>query len=251
MDLKLPTEIVSLPSKGILYPKESLLSKGEVEMKYMTAREEDILVNAGYIKNGTVIDRLLQSLLITPIDLNELLLGDKNALIIAARILGYGKNYDFNYRNGDDVKTETIDLSELADKEIDISTMVTPLKNEFGFTLPISNIPVTFKILTHGDDKDIEQEIKGLKKLNVEGSYEVSTRLKYIITSVNGKNDKASVRAFVDNYLRVQDIKALRDEYARVSPDVIMKFTPKDKDYTGEGIDFQIGVDFFWPDARI
>ena len=90
-----PTEEVTLPSKGLLYPKESPLSKGVIEIKYMTAKEEDILTNQNYIQKGTVIDKLLQSLIVTPIDYNDLLTGDKNAILIAARILGYGAAYEF------------------------------------------------------------------------------------------------------------------------------------------------------------
>ena len=93
-----PTEQVTLPTKGLLYPKDSPLRKGSIEMKYMTAREEDILTNQNYIENGTVLDKLLQSLIITPIDYNTLLAGDKNAILIAARILGYGAEYEFEYR---------------------------------------------------------------------------------------------------------------------------------------------------------
>ena len=106
-----PTEEVTLPSKGLLYPKESPLSKGVVEIKYMTAKEEDILTNQNYIQKGTVIDKLLKSLIVTPIDYNDLLTGDKNAILIAARILGYGKDYDFKYQDED----ASVDLSELED----------------------------------------------------------------------------------------------------------------------------------------
>ena len=87
-----PTEEVTLPSKGLLYPEGSPLRSGKVSMKYMTAREEDILTNQNYIKNGTVIDKLLESLLVNKnIDLKDLLVGDKNAILVAARILGYGQ----------------------------------------------------------------------------------------------------------------------------------------------------------------
>ena len=88
---KLPTETITLPSKGLLYPKDNPLSKGEIEMSYMSAKHEDILTNSNYIQNGTVIDKLLQALIVSPIDFNTLLVGDKNALLFAARILGYGK----------------------------------------------------------------------------------------------------------------------------------------------------------------
>ena len=90
-----PTEEVTLPSKGLLYPEGSPLRKGVIEMKYMTAKEEDILTNQNYIANGTVIDKLIKSLIVSKVDYNDLLIGDKNALLIAARILGYGKDYSF------------------------------------------------------------------------------------------------------------------------------------------------------------
>jgi hypothetical protein len=95
---KFPTEMVDLPSKGLIYPEDSPLAEGKIEMKYMTAREEDILTNQAYIKQGTVLDKLLQSLIITKINYDDLILGDKNALFIAARVLGYGKDYTFEYR---------------------------------------------------------------------------------------------------------------------------------------------------------
>ena len=121
-ELKIPTETVSLPSKGLLYPETSPLAKGQIEMKYMTAKEEDILSNANYIRQGTVIDKLLQALIVTPIDYNELLIGDKNAILIAARVLGYGKDYAFKYMNKNGQEVETIiDLSKLEDKVVDES----------------------------------------------------------------------------------------------------------------------------------
>ena len=109
-----PTEEVTLPSKGLLYPEGSPLKKGVIEMKYMTAREEDILTNQNYIEKGTVIDKLLKSLIVTPINYNDLLLGDKNAILIAARILGYGKDYEFEH-NGE---SHTVDLTTIDDKNL-------------------------------------------------------------------------------------------------------------------------------------
>ena len=93
---KFPSEIIDLPSGGLLYPKDSPLSSGKVEMKYMTAKEEDILTNQNFIKRGVVIDKLVQSLLIDKsIKYTDLFSGDKNALLVAARILGYGEIYEF------------------------------------------------------------------------------------------------------------------------------------------------------------
>jgi len=249
-ELKLPTEIVTLPSKGLLYSKESSLSKGEVEMKYMTAREEDILTNTNYIKQGTVIDKLLQSLIVTPINYDELLLGDKNAILVAARVLGYGAEYEFQYKNefGQEVEAK-IDLSTLKEKQIDVS--IYKDGNNFTFALPKSGNVVTFKLLTHGDEKKIEQEIKGLQKINPNGSFEVTTRLKYIITSINGDTEQKSIRDFVDNFLLAPDAKALREYYAKIQPDIELKYYPENENYTGEGITVPISLNFFWPDSGV
>jgi len=250
-ELKIPTETVTLPSKGLLYPETSPLAKGEIEMKYMTAKEEDILTNSNYIKNGTVIDKLLQALIITPIDYNELLIGDKNAIIIAARVLGYGKDYSFRYLNskGQEVET-TVDLSKLEDKELNTS-LFTKGVNDFTFNLPKSGNVITFKLLTHGDEKKIESEIKGLQKVNPNGSYDVTTRLKYMITSINGDRDIKSIRDFIDTSLLAPDARALREYYASVQPDIDMKFIPDDENYTGEGINIPVSLNFFWPDSGV
>jgi hypothetical protein len=229
-----------------LYPKESPLSKGEVEMKYMTAKEEDILTNVNYIRQGTVIDKLLQALIVTPIDYNELLAGDKNAILIAARILGYGKDYNITY-NG---KETTVDLTQLGEKTFDESLFKNGI-NEFSFILPKSQNTVTFKLLTHGDEQKIDAEIKGMQKVNPNVSTDLTTRMKYIITSINGERDQKSIRDFVDNALLAPDARALRKYYATVSPDINMKFIPQNEDYVGEGIDITIGLDFFWPDSGI
>ena len=246
-ELKLPTEMVSLPSKGLLYPAESPLSKGEIEMKYMSAKEEDILTNQNYIKNGTVIDKLLQSLIVTPIDFDELLVADKDAILIAARILGYGKDYPVSFIDPTlrKQREDIVDLSLLEEKEIN-EDLLSKGVNEFAYKLPFTDNNITFKLLTHGDEKKIEAEIKGLLKVNPQGSYEATTRLKYIITSINGKRDVADIRQFVDGgFLLAKDARALREYYSQVQPGIELKFYPEGVE---EGIPFIIGLNFFWPD---
>jgi len=245
-ELKIPTEIVTLPSKGLLYPETSPLSKGEIEMKYMTAKEEDILTNANFIRQGTVIDKLLQALIVTPIDYNELLIGDKNAILIAARILGYGKDYTFQYNN----KEYTVDLSTLEDKVVDTS-LYKRGANEFTYTLPHSGNVVTFKLLTHGDEQKIDAEIKGMQKVNPNVTTDVTTRLKHIITSIEGNREQKDVRDFVDNYLIAKDARALREYYAKIQPDINMLYKPEDESYVGEGITIPISLNFFWPDLGV
>lgn len=237
---KFPTEMVDLPSKGLLYPETSLLSEGKIEMKYMTAREEDILTNQAYIKQGTVLDKLLQSLIITNINYDDLIVGDKNALFIAARVLGYGGNYTFEY----DGQSHTVDLSTLNNKEFNES-LITKGVNEFHFTLPHSDTKISFKILTSADEKKIEKELTGLKKINKDNSPELSTRLKYIITSVGGDREEKTIREFVDNYLLARDSRALREYIKIVQPDVDLHHILD----SGAEVTIPISLNFFWPDA--
>jgi hypothetical protein len=240
-----PTEEVSLPSKGLIYPADNPLAKGSVEMKYMTAKEEDILTNETYIKKGTVIDKLLQSLIITPINYSDLVVGDKNALLIAARVLGYGKEYSFNV-NGEN---HDIDLTELEDKELDPKHLIKPNHNEFAFTLPVIKKEITFKFLTHSDERKIEEELKGLKKMKQEAG-ELTTRLKYMILSIDGDYERKTVRQFVDTQLLARDSRALREYVKDIQPDVDMTFEYENED--GEiqrGVNVPLNINFLWPDT--
>jgi hypothetical protein len=242
---KFPTEVVKLPSKGLLYPEGHPLSSGEVEMKYMTAKEEDILTNLNYIKQGIVIDKLLQSLLVTKFDWDDLLVGDKNAIMVAARVLGYGKDYPFMY-DGEEI---LVDLSELPSVELD-ENQVTRGVNEFEYTLPSSGNKITFKYLTGKDEKAIDAEIKGMKRINKNTSADISTRLKHQIISVEGETDKKTVRDFVDNYMLAKDSSAFRSHIKATQPDIKMTFI-HDGANGEEEVTIPMQVQFFWPDARV
>jgi len=242
---KFPTETVSLPSKGLLYPLDSPLSSGKIELKYMTAREEDILTNQNYLKQGTVIDKLLQAMIVTDINYNDLLTVDKDAIMIAARVLGYGKMYEFQYQG----ERHSVDLSALEDKPFNQANIVRKGLNEFSFTLPHSQTLITYKLLTHADEKAIDQELSGLKKIDAKANFSISTRLKYTITSVNGDSDKAAIRDFVDNHLLAMDAQALRTQIQKNSPGVEMKFTFTNDQGDGEVADIPVGIDFFWPNT--
>ena len=241
-----PAEEVTLPSKGLLYPKDSPLRNGILEMKYMTAREEDILTNVNLIENGTVIDKLLESLIISPINFNDLLVGDKDAVLIAARILGYGSDYTFNY-NGEQIN---VDLSTIKDKPLDESLIVDG-KNEFSFTLPTSKKEVTFKFLTHGDEQKITRELKGLKKLNKNASNDLTTRMKYVLTSIDGDYEIKTIREFVDNEFLARDARELRNYISKIQPSVDLSFDYEDQRGNITTIDIPVGINFFWPDATI
>ena len=241
-----PSEEVTLPSKGLLYPENSPLRNGIIEMKYMTAKEEDILTNQNLIENGTVIDKLLKSLITTPCDYNELLSGDKNAILIAARILGYGADYSFEY-NGETIE---FDLTTIKDKQLDES-LVTDSKNEFSFTLPTSKKEITFKFLTHGDEIAIEKELKGLRKINKDVSNELTTRMKYIITSIDNDYENKTIRKFVDNEFLARDARELRKYIGKIQPSVDLSYNYEDTRGNITKIDIPVGIKFFWPDASI
>ena len=235
-----PTEKVELPSKGLVYPKESPLSSGVIEMKYMTAKEEDILMNQSYKKKGTAIDKLLKSLIVTEIDYDDMIVGDKNAVMVAARVLGYGPDYSFDYEG----EEHTVDLGQIDNKPFDDST-ITPGLNEFTFTLPHSKIDVTYKLLTNKDEKLITRELEGLKRLNKNNSPEMSTRMKYIITSVDGDRETKTIREFVDKRLLARDSKSLRNHIKNFQPDVDLTFFPTSD---SDGVNIPIRISFFWPD---
>lgn len=240
--LNIPTEVIDLPSKGIIYPEDSPLSNGKIEMKYMTAKEEDILTNQSYIQKGTVLDELIKSLIMTPgAKYEDLIVGDKNALLVAARILGYGKDYSFTYGG----EEQTIDLSLIENKPLN-EDLFTKGKNEFEYTLPSTGITITFKLLTGSDERKINAELEGIKKIDKFASRELSTRLKYMITSVNGNTDSKTIREFVDNHFLARDSRAFREYIKEVQPDVDLTFFPDGSD---EKVDIPIGLRFFWPDA--
>jgi hypothetical protein len=249
---KFPTEIVPLPSKGLLYPEGHPLAEGAVEMKYMTAKEEDILTSQNLIKQGVVLDKLFESLIITPLNYNDLYVGDKNAIMVAARILGYGKEYtvevDDPFSPGNKQKV-TIDLTQIEHKEVDYSPFESRT-NQLDYTLPISGRTVTFRFMTHGVEKEIQNEIKSMNKTLVKTGIdkELTTRLKHLIVAVDGVSGRATINNFVDNELFAADSRAFRSYMKEISPDVDMTFTFI-SDITGEvkEMEIPIEVSFFWP----
>ena len=240
-EYKFPTETVDLPSKGLIYPPDSPLRSGKVEMKYMTAKEEDILTNQAFIEQGVVLDKLLKALTLNKFDIKTLFPGDKNALMVASRVLGYGKEYSFTMNNTD----YNIDLSVLENKTFDESLITSD--GTFKFILPSSENEVEFKLLTDLDEEKITQEIKGLQKINKNSSSDVTTRLKHQIVSINGSSEKNDVREFVDTILLASDSRALRIYIKDISPDVNLS-TTVETNGKEEEIDIPINLNFFWPD---
>jgi hypothetical protein len=248
-----PTEMISLPSKGLVYPEGNPLREGSIEMKYMTAREEDILTSQNLIKKGIVLDKLMQSMIITPINFDDLVVGDKNAIMVAARILGYGKDYSTEETcpNCKAKQQVNIDLSDLPEYSVpeDLKSVAPGI---FEFILPQSKRTVHFKLLSVNDDKNITKELEANKKSNKFNDgvdKELTTRLKAAIISVDGNADRKFVSDFVDNQLFAMDSRALRTYMRDCSPDVLFEvpFTCTECGHEEEALGFTIDTNFFWP----
>ena len=244
-EYKFPTEIVDLPSKGHFYVQGHPLSSGKVEIKYMTAKEEDILTSQNLIQQGTVIEKLLQSLIVDKsVKVDDMLIGDKNAIMVAARILGYGKDYQFTY----DDEEQSIDLSTLEPVDLDFSKYPKG-KNQFEYTLPNSKREVTFKLLTGTDEKQIDEEIKAREKISKEQGFELTTRLKHMILSVDGKSEPSYINNFVENEFLSVDSLEFRKYLSSITPDIDMSTTITDSTGKEQVITVPITVRFFWPSA--
>ena len=197
---KFPSEVIDLPSKGKVYSEDSPLKDGKIEIKYMTAKEEDILTSQNLIKKGVVIDTLLNSLILTKgISCDDLVLGDKNAVMVAARILAYGPEYECELTNPNTGNnfTHTFNLADCPFKKVSGNIK----GNNFEFELPISKKNITFKILTGKEERLIDKDLKGSSKTGSQVSPELTTRLRYTITSVDGSDDKNLISTFSENIL--------------------------------------------------
>ena len=249
--IKYPTEIVDIPSKGWFYPQGHPLSSGRIEIKMMTAREEDILTSQNLIKKGIVLQRLLDSLIVNKkVKQSELLLCDMNGIFIAVRRLAYGDQYGplkLKCPSCGEESEHTVDLSKIESKPFDFSQYPKGV-NSFNFTLPYSKKVVSWKILTQQEDEMADAEIKNLSKVNKDRSSEVTTRLKYVIQSVNGDDDKATIRKFIETELVSRDTLELRKHIRSNIPDMEMSFdfVCPSCEYTGKS-DIPMTVQFFWP----
>ena len=251
---KFPTEFIELPSKGHFYAEDNPLSSGKVEMKYMTAKEEDILTSVNLINQGIVIDKLLDELIVDKeIKQGELLLGDKNALLVGARILAYGKDYEFSYTDtyGEEIKGK-VDLTTLKEKEIDFSD-IEKAQSLFSFELPKTKRKLTFELSTVKSEKDIQTEIDAINKVYKDSAIDraKSTRLKHIIKTVDGNAERQYINNFVDNEFLSVDALALRGYLKDITPDIVMDTTINNSQGGEENVTVPITVEFFWPGIEL
>jgi hypothetical protein len=249
---QVPTDFVDLPSAGKFYPEGSPLHGLErVEVKFMTAREEDLLVSPGLLRAGLVFDRVIESLLVDKrINAKDLLIGDKNAILINARKNAYGDEYEFTYvcQKCNTQNKHTENFSELKIKDIYVDETFSFTSNGTVIvTLPTSKSVVELRFLTGEDETAIDQIVKKKEDNNLPPE-PLLTRYRYIIVSVNGNSDLDKIVEFIGK-IPFSDSRWLRQKYTAVSPDIDFRFTSDCKSCghtTAGGV--PIAADFFWPE---
>ena len=248
----IPTEFVDLPSKGRFYPENHPLhGQDTIEIKQMTAKEEDILTSRSLLKKGVAIERVLHSLMIDKrVDPESLIVGDRNAIIIAARVSAYGNEYTTNITcPACGVQQEyTFDLNET---EIDQGTsegVEINADGTYSVLLPKTKLTVTFGILTGRDEKRIQKTSTAKKRNSNKGDTLITSQLKNIICSVNGNDTEEAINYVVDN-LPSMDSAYLRKIYRTTAPDLDMNqhFDCVACDHEQE-MEVPLTADFFWPD---
>jgi hypothetical protein len=223
---KLPSVIVPLSSGGKIYPQSSILSSGTVEMRYMTAYDEDILTNASYIQNGVVFDKLLESVILPPVNVSEISIVDKLGLIINARILAYGSDYEVvvtDPKTNNDI-TRTVDLKTLKPRTFSLQPNEA---GEFSFKTD------THTIWFHYPTKDsVEDTISGY--------------LKNIITQVNDSRDKSVIENFIRYEFLSLDSKRFRKYVSDNTPGLDLTVEIEGEDGSTFTTGFPIGPQLFW-----
>ena len=224
----MPSEIFPLVSNGMVYPKDHPLRSGKIEMRYMTAYDEDILTNSSYMREGVVLDKLLEALIVTPVDYSTIARIDKNGLIIAARIVSYGKDYNVIVK---DPKTKKelkriVDLSKLKGTQFNLEA---DDAGEFNYTLA-DNTNLKFKFLLTGDNDDLK----------------ISEFLERTITQVNDSRKLEDIQEFIRYKFMARDSKIFRTYITDNTPNMIMDYEFEGEDGSTFISGFPIGTDFFW-----
>ncbi len=249
---KFPTEVIELPSKGYFYSEENPLSSGKVFLRYMTSKHEDILLSKNLVQKGVVIDVLLKELIATKgVNYDEILLGDKNAILFSSRVLAYGNNYLFESecKYCKNFSEHNINLLDLKYKEIDFSKFQKGIR-EIDFQLPYSKVNVTLKLLNSKDERELNEELKSLKKISMKTGIdsEISTRIRKMICAINGDSSYKTINKFVIEDLLSRDSLAIRNFMNKVSPDIELEILVNCENcYKDNKIFLPISTEFFWP----
>lgn len=248
----IPSEVAPLPSEGLVYPPGHPLHHAKwVDIKAMTAREEDILTSRALIKTNRVINTLLRSCILNPdIDPMQLLVGDRNAILIAIRISGYGPEYKvaITCPSCDKSSEQEVDLSSLPLKGIpEDAQSAADGANAFEVVLPKSGAKCTFKLLTGADEAELMAMNANATKAGINDQI-VTNRLKIQVLSINGETDRTKLAAII-NSMPARDSRAIRKAADRITPGVELKypFVCPECGHAAEEVEVPLGTEFFWP----
>lgn len=252
-NFSLPTTFVDLPSKGKLYPEGHPLHNTEsIEIKFMSAKEEDILSNINLLQKGVAVDRMIESLLIDKsISVEHLLVGDKNAIMVAARITGFGDQYTTRVscpscESGSDYTFNLNNIEHSSYEEIESSDVVKTDQNTFIFDLPVSKVRVEVRLLDNKDEQYLSRLAKSKRDNNLPET-RLTDRLKIIIASINGSTMRGDIEKFVDN-MPLLDSRYFRSLYDEIVPNIDFKqsFTCPSCGHTAV-LEVPLSSQFFWP----
>ena len=253
LDFATPTELVDLPSKGKFYSEgHPLYNQETIEIKYMTARDEDILTSPSLLKKGVAIDRFLQNVIRNQrINVNSLLSGDKNAILVASRINGFGADYTTKVTcpNCMAVNEHTFDLDAVEQYSGDVHDgydIVATDRGTFLVKLPRTELEVEVRLLTSKDENELAAKMQANKKRSNVVETNLTDQLKKVIVSINGVDDMQSIHKVVNN-LPAYDSRYLRSAFVRLTPglDMTQDFTCDSCGFEKE-VDIPLTVDFFW-----
>lgn len=229
----LPTEIVYLPSQGKVYPKNHPLRSGKLEMRYMTAYDEDILTNQSYLNDGIILDKLLEALIVTDVNVGDIAVVDKDALIISARIVSYGAKYPVTVKdpNSKNILKRTVDLSTVKHK---------PFKGETDDNGEFEFIASDGTVIKYGYLLTKEQG-------NIESDKQKSSFLLNIIKQVNDTRSKDDILEFLKYKFLIKDSRQLQEHIINNAPGLDFNYEFEGENGSTFTATFPLGAELFWP----
>lgn len=254
LDFSTPTEFVELPTEGRYYPEgHPLHNESVVEIRHMTAKDEDILTSRALLKKGIALDRFLRNILVDKsIDMDSLYVGDKNAILVGARVTGYGSSYDTQVTCPVCATTNkfsfNLDENNLYSGEEFEDFDITPKTDEtYIIKTPVTKVDVEVRLFTGRDEKYLGK-IAETKKKNKLPESPLTDQLHLMIVSINERTDNVTITSFIDN-VSAKDARYLRQAYERIVPniDLAQKFTCDTCDYETDQMEVPFTTDFFWP----
>jgi hypothetical protein len=249
-----PTEFVELPSEGRYYPpSHPLQGESSIEIRQMTAKEEDMLTSRTLLKKGIALDRVISSLIVNKaIDPDSLFVGDRNAIIVSTRVSAYGNEYNTKVGCPACGVTQqySFDLNSANVYTGEDSNTIGVTDNNgdgtFNIKLQRTGVMATFKLLTGRDEKKFLSGMEHDKKQKIDRS--ITRQLSGLIVAVDGDQSAEAINYMVSN-MPSADSRQLRLAYRLTSPniDLTQHFECEECSHE-QDMEVPLNADFFWPD---